>query len=585
MAAKSSIPRWQQAGQVVSRENLLASVWPNAVVTDDVLSRCIYELRKQLRQAGDDEQYKEMIDTVPKRGYRLNAKVTFASTRLTNATSRGRRIVALLVAVAAVVSLSIVVSQRIEQTPAPAQLLPEAKTAYSIAVLPFVDMSATQDQEYLADGIAEEILNHLSQTSNLRVIARTSSFAFRDQPVDIAAIAARLDVSHVLEGSVRRSGEDVRITVQLIEVSSNSHAWSQTYERSIKDLFRVQDEIATSVATALNITLAGARPSGGPSESIEAYESFLQGEFFYYRRSPGDIERSIQHYEEAVSTDPRYARAWAALAGAYSMLAWTETIIDKAMQRRQGEAAHKAVELDPQLAVAHARLSQFYFETGDFEKGEEHENRAVALDPDEPLVLSTSSVGVYLSGDIDRALSMQRRAVAVDPLGTVRRQNLAVLLLASGRLDEAMAEFHTVLEFRPDPEMEFEIARILILQGRYEEARLAVEKLPAGKYRDHGLALLYQLPGFLADADAALKRLAAEPGEIMDAVRLAEVYAFRGMNDDAFATLHKKKAELEFDRTLGIAWVGRLQTEARISPFLKSLYADPRWTALIAKPR
>jgi tetratricopeptide (TPR) repeat protein len=198
--------------------------------------------------------------------------------------------------------------------------------------------------------------------------------------------------------------------------------------------------------------------------------------------------------------------------------------------------------------------------------------------------LSTASFGVYLSGDIDRALSMQRRAVAVDPLGTVRRQNLAVLLLASGRLDEALSEFRTVLEFRPDPEMEFEIARILVLQGRYEEAKLAVEKLPPGKYRDHGLALLYRLPGFLADADAALKRLVAEPGEIMDSVRLAEVYAFRGMNDEAFATLQEKKAELELDRDLGTAWVGRLQTEAGVSPFLKSLQADPRWTALIDEP-
>ncbi len=576
----------QHARQMVSREDLLASVWPNAVVTDDVLSRCIYELRKQLRQAGGGEQYKEMIETVPKRGYRLNTDVKFSSAQHSSWLAAGRpwRFPALIAAVISVAWLAILLSQRNEEPMAPSQLSPEAAMANSIAVLPFVDMSATQDQEYLADGIAEEILNHLSQTSNLRVIARTSSFAFRDQPVDIAGIAARLDVSHVLEGSVRRSGDEVRITVQLIEVSSNSHVWSQTYDHSIKDLFAVQDEIATSVATALNITLAGAMPRGHPSASVEAYESFLQGEFFYYRRAPGDIERSIRYYQDAISTNPYYAKAWAALAGAYSMLAWNGTIVDKAIQLRQGEAAQRAVELDPRLAVAHARLAQFYSETGDFAKAEEHYNQAAALDPDDPLVLGGSSVAAYLSGDIDGAIAMQRRAVALDPLSTVRRQNLAVLLMASGRLDEALSEFRNVLEFRPDPELETETVRILVLQARYEEAKLAVEKLPAGKYRDHGLALLYQAPGYLEDADAALDRLATEPGEITDSVRLAEVYAFRGMNDDAFATLQEQKADLELDRDSGIAWVEYLQTEARVSPFLKALHSDPRWTVFIAKP-
>ena len=191
---------------------------------------------------------------------------------------------------------------------------------YSIAVLPFLDMSAAKDQGYLSDGVTEEILNRLSQADNLRVIARTSSFSMRDEALDVPEIAARLGVEYVLEGSVRRSGEQMRITAQLIDVSTNAHVWSRTYDRRVDDLFAVQDEIAASVAAALQVSLTGNDSAERPPASVEAHERFLQGQFHYNRRSPGDIERAVQNYKQAVALDPDYARAWAALAGAYSLL-------------------------------------------------------------------------------------------------------------------------------------------------------------------------------------------------------------------------------------------------------------------------
>jgi TolB-like protein/DNA-binding winged helix-turn-helix (wHTH) protein/Tfp pilus assembly protein PilF len=578
----------QHAGQVVLREDLLARIWPNAVVTDDALSRCLYELRRQLSQAGGDELYKAMLETVPKRGYRLNGNVSSLQprpgTRPRSRAGKPMLVSALIAGVAAAVLLWFTVGRQVSE-PAVGTPPPSANAgARSIAVLPFLDMSAGQDHGYLADGITEEILNRLAQAGNLRVIARTSSFAFRGKPADVREIAAKLGVSHVLEGSIRRSGDSIRITAQLIAASDNSHIWSETIDRKLGELFAIQDEIAASVATALQVTLRGGAPHGRMPASVEAYEQYLQGEFFYNRRAPGDIERSVKYYEQAVSTDPDYARAWAALSGAYSLLVWSGHPAAIALQTNQGEAAHKAVELDPRLAIAHIRLSRFYFETRDLKKAEEHLRTAVTLDPDDTLVLDHLSGEAFERGDVDKAVELLRRAVARDPLSIAQRGNLAVLLLAAGRLDEAMAEFLRVLEINPDAGLEFdlEIIRILVLQGRYDEARSAIARFPEGKFRDHGLALLYRAPDHRAQADAALERLAREPGDIMDSIRLAEVYAYRGMREEAFASLQRRKDELERNQDSGPPIFWHFQHEARVAPFLKPLHADPRWAALMA---
>ncbi len=586
----------QHAGQVVLREDLLSRLWPNVIVTDEVLSRCIYELRRQLSQAGGSERYKEMIETIPKRGYRLIGEVAFptAPPAATPPVRPKWRLPALIAAAAAVALLLIVVGQRVTDSPADSHPLPAASAMNSIAVLPFVDMSEAHDQGYFSDGIAEEILNRLAQSSELRVIARTSSFSLRDRSLDVAEIARKLDVTHVLEGSVRKAGDRVRVTAQLIAASDSSHLWSDTFDRGLEDVFSVQDEIATSVATALQITLGGATLKGRMPASVEAYESFLKGEFFYYRRAPGDVERSVTYFKEATSIDPRYARAWAALAGAYSYLAWDGAQLNKELQRLQGEAALRAVELDPRLSVAHSRLSMFYAETSDGKKAEEHGRIAMALDPNEPMVLMSGMSGAaFDEGDFDKAIAIQRRIVARDPLNPVARQNLAVLLLAGGRFDEAMSEYRSVLELNPDAslDVEIELVRIPVLQGHYAEAYAAVTRMPEGKYRDHGLALLYRAPDHRAEADAALARLirrkseAAESivGGVMDEVRLAEVQAFRGMTGEAFTTLTGKKDALERGPDSERPVVFYFQNEVRVSPFLKALHSDPRWSAIISE--
>ena len=576
----------QRAGQVVPREELLGKVWPNVVVTDEVLSRCIHDLRRQLGLAGANDDLRTLIETLPKRGYRLHADITPIDPPATAATSgsRWKRRVAWALA-AAVAAIGIVLLAVRENAAPPVT---------SIAVLPFADMSETQDQAYLADGFAEEILDKLNQSTDLRVIARTSSFSLRDSGHDVAAIARKFKVTHVLEGSVRRSGDSVRVTAQLIATSDSAHLWSSTYERRLGDLFAIQDEIALAVASALRATLKLRELNPRPVPSPEVYDLVKRGEHFYYRRSPGDVARSIAMFEQALRIDPTYARAWAVLAGAYSLEAWATDPPSELLRARQGDAALRAVELDPSLAVAQARLSQYYDEAGDEANRRKHMQLAIKADPDDPLLLGYQASDAIDADDFATAIELQKRALLRDPLNAMIRQNLGVLLLGDGRLEEALATYEALFAINPDasPDLKIEISRILALQGRLEEATTEALLLPAGKYQDQAMALLFAAPGRRAEADAALRRLEvyvpAPPMDtpehtVMDSVRLAEIYAYRSQPDEAFAILMAKLDSLR-PHPQAAAAMWKLRHESRLAPFLKPLHADPRWTAFMTEP-
>ena len=574
----------QHAGQVVLREDLLAQVWPDAVVTDDALSRCIYELRRQLSQAGGDEKYKAMLETLPKRGYRLNGEIGAAPPQPgIRAATRSHRYLYAVAALALAAGIAwFVIGQRASRPPTAADT---AHAAPSIAVLPFVDMSPGQDQEHFSDGVSEEILNRLAQTHTLRVINRRSSFSFKDQSADIAEIAAKLDVTHLLEGSVRKSGNRVRITAQLVEASSGSTLWSETYDRELGDIFAIQDEIAASVAKALEITLASALAHSPAPASAEAYDLFLEGEFFYNRRGPGDVELAAKYYRDALAIDSGYARAWAALAGAYSLLMYKGTLSREEGLEKQGEAARKAVALDANLAVGHARLAQYYWDTGDRRTAYKIFDKAIALDADEPLVLNFAAGIAMRNGDIDGAIGKYRRIIARDPRSAGDRANLGVYLLAAGKLEEAKSELQKALELNPNFGwgLDLQIARIQILQKRFGEASTTIAQLPEGEGRDQGLALLSHALGHKDEADAATKRLAERPRDAPN-IRLAEVYAFRGMTEEAFQTLKSVKEAVDRDEPSVASELWSWQLEMRVSPFLKPLHDDPRWKAMMVEP-
>ena len=468
---------------------------------------------------------------------------------------------------------------------------PPAGAHPSIAVLPFADLSEGGDQQYFSDGMAEEILHRLTQLTDLRVIARTSSFWFRGKDADIEEIARRLDVTHVLEGSVRKSGDDLRVTAQLISAGDASHVWSQSYERKLGDVFAIQDEIAAGVAAALDAALVPRTDAQAPMPSTAGYDSFMRGEYFYHRRAPGDIDRAIAAYEAAVATDPDYARAWASLAGACSFKVRESGSPDPGFLEKQRAAAERAVDLDPKLAIAHIRLAQYYADTG--QSGwVRHGDIARQLDPGHPILQSWAAEDAVRRGDFTGAIGNLEQAVAREPLMPLYRMNLAALLLADGQLDRALTENQRVLEMNPESQLgaPLDIVRIFVLQGRHADAKRALEAVPPGRRRDYGQALLFEAPGERPAADAAYARLlevvdpAVTDEAVHDAIQLAELQVLRGDRDGAFTTLQVKRAWYVKADRLSAEFLDYLQHEARLSPFLKPLHADPRWAAFLEEP-
>jgi tetratricopeptide (TPR) repeat protein len=321
----------------------------------------------------------------------------------------------------------------------------------------------------------------------------------------------------------------------------------------------------------------------------EAYELYLHGRFFYNRRAPGDVELAAQYFRDSLTLDPSYARAWAALAGAYNLLLIGDEGAEEELRPLQGEAAMRAVELGPGLAVAHARLGQYYFQVGERNKGETHSTRARALDPHDPLVMGFSSDAAVRRGDFEGGAEIWRRLVERDPLSATDRQNYASFLMRAGRTDQATAQFRKALELNPELHWNTRLGllRSLVLQRRYDEAGVEIELLPAGLPRDQGLAFLADAPGRRQESDAAIERLVLA-GPEADRIALAEALTLRGLTNEAFVALAAARQAAE-DAPIPAhairARVYQLRIEMLGSTFLKPLRSDPRWHALVAEPQ
>jgi adenylate cyclase len=448
----------------------------------------------------------------------------------------------------------------------------------SIAVLPFADMSPARDQEHFGDGMAEEILNLLAQSPELKVIARTSSFSFKGAPVDIATIAAQLGVSHVLEGSVRTAGGQVRVTAQLVSAHDSAHLWSQTYDRELDDIFQVQTEIAAAVAAMLRAKLlpTPSRERGRPHDA-RAYEHFLRGRFLFNRRGPGDVERAREQFEASIAIDPEYAPAWAALAGVFGVQLDERTIAPEVGGTRQLEAVERALALDPDLPEAHLRAAAAYW-TRDPEQAWHHLRRAEALDPENPLFLGFSSGRALAVGRVDEAAELWARIVAIDPLSVVSRMNRASVLMAAGRLEAARAELQAAAELAGGHAFEIDarLGQVLVLEGRHAEALSLLEGAAEGTARDLALAIAHHALGQARESAAAAARLQAlDTGAA--ALGMAKVHTWRGEPDEAFAWLAEARARYVRDVPIGeVRWA----QNSYASAFLNPLHDDPRWAAL-----
>ena len=571
-------------GRLVGREELLNAVWGHAAVTDDSITQCLVEIRRAL---GDESR--ALVRTIPRRGYLFDVPVETLASPDPPPIAGGaaprpplNRAYPAAALAGAVLLGALAWWASAPHAPEPAAgEQPIATLPNSIAVLPFVDMSPAQDQEHFGDGIAEEILNLLAQSPELKVIARTSSFSFKGAPVDIATIAAQLGVGHVLEGSVRTSGEQVRVTAQLVSGHDSAHLWSQTYDRELDDIFQVQTEIAASVAAMLRAKLlpAPSRERAGPQDG-RAYEHFLRGRFLLNRRGPGDVELAREQFEASIAMDPEYAPAWAALAGVYTVQLDERTVAPELGAARQLEAAERALALDPDLPEAHLRAATAYW-THDPEQASHHLRRAAALDPENPLFLGISAGRALAMGQVDEAVELWARIVAIDPLSVVSRMNRASVLLAAGRLDEARAELLVARELAGGRALEVDarLGQVLVLEGRHAEALSLLEGAAAGTARDLGLAIAHHALGQVRESAAATMRLQAlETGAA--ALAVAKVHAWRGEPDEAFAWLALARERYVRDVPLGeVRWA----QNSYVSRFLTPLHADPRWAALHAE--
>ena len=436
----------------------------------------------------------------------------------------------------------------------------------SIAVLPFVNLSSDPEQDYFSDGLAEQVLDLLARVPELRVIARTSSFSFRGKDADIAAIAQKLDVSHVLEGSVRKSGNRLRITAQLIRADDSSHLWSQSYDRELTDIFAIQDEIATAVVQQLELKLLGdglpARPTTG---SPEAYQAYLRALYLDTRRGTGDLQAARGSYQRALEYDPQFAPAWAGLARMHVRSAM-ELDADDDWERGR-DAANHTLEIDPDNAEGHAALAWIRsYHDWDWAGATASADRALELEPGNARVVSTAGmVYFYIVGDQQRGIDLKRRAVSLDPVRLAGHNNLGWSLMRTGQLEESWASFETARTLSVDPTWtEYPFGLLLLLRG---DAAAALERMQkvAGNQGLAGQAMAYSALGQKQQSDEMLGKLtsaAAAP----ESVLLAWVHAYRGERDEALQWLERAFREHSSDLV-----------EIRAQPLLKNLESDPRY--------
>jgi TolB-like protein/DNA-binding winged helix-turn-helix (wHTH) protein/Flp pilus assembly protein TadD len=582
-------------GEMVTREQLKTRLWPeNTFVEFEAsLNVAVRRLREAL---SDEAQAPTYIETVPKHGYRFIGTVELVPAapslllrpelvpgagqsaseldlpRLGTQVPPSRSFWNLVLPV---VALLILVATGIFWWKH-SSVASRKPIASSIAVLPFADMSSEKNQQYFSDGLAEELLNHLAKTPGLRVAARTSSFQFRNKSADPAAIGRQLDVATILEGSVRKEGKRVRISAELVKADDGFQLWSNTYDRDLNDVFAVQDDIARAITGELKLRLLNSHSAELPQRGIspDAYNAYLQGRYFYERRTHDDLNRAYDYFQQAVKLDPNYARAWSALA--WALIARAENAQGASFEQgyRDGRmAAERALQLDPSLAEAHAAIGRIKRDYDwDWAGADVAFQKALALEPQNSVVLQGASSLEASLGRFEDAVALNRRAVEVDPLSVGAHLALGMHAHYAGNLDMAIDAYRKSLAISPDgPEAHYLLGVAYLSKSQPQLALAEFAKIPAGGEHSVGEALAYRALGRKAEADAALQKLINDYHE-QAAFQVAEVYAFRGEADQAFQWLEVARAH----KDVGLASI-------KGDPLLKNLYKDPRYAAFLQK--
>jgi TolB-like protein/Flp pilus assembly protein TadD len=534
------------AGEALSKEKLVQTVWPNTFVSDDALKRCISELRRAFE---DDAREPHIIETISKRGYRFIAAVN-------------------------------------RSAPGEHAAPPERITRDSVAVLPFINMSSDPENGFFADGITEEIINALSQIEQLHVAARTSSFFFKGKHIDMRQIGEQLNVRTVVEGSIRKSGDRLRITAQLVNVADGYHLWSERYDIEMKDIFAIQDQVARSIADRLKVTLerAGQQPlvkTG--TTNLEAYQLYLKGRALLYQRGSA-IPRALDCFKRAVTLDEKYALAWAGLADSHTTLGYYGLARPEASLPSGTEAAQRALDLDPTLAEAHnARAITYLVDTWDSMKAEQEFLCALELNP--RYIQARDWYALFLlqlaAGRLEEGVSHARLAVNADPLSGYANTILGMTVCLSGAIDEGLQISKRAVELDPESFVaRWVLHQALYFSQRFEEAVVVGETALAMSGRHPWamatLASTLATWGRREDAQAVYAELVArakrnyvQPSELAIAASAA------GMRDEAIAHAHaavstRDPGRLKFSKYW--PWSLRLREDPRFQELISEVY-------------
>jgi len=452
----------------------------------------------------------------------------------------------------------------------------------SIAVLPFVNMSDDSGNEYFSDGLSEELLNLLVKIPELRVAARTSSFSYKGKDVKIAQIGEELNVTHVLEGSVRKAGNQVRITAQLIKADDGFHLWSETFDRTLEDIFVVQDEIAKAVVDELKIKLLGAMPKGRKTDP-EVYSLYLQGKYFRNLSSEENLEKAAAAFKQALAIDPDYAPAWIGIQVTYTLQANYAQRPEEETRALAMEAVERALAIDENMASAWAALAYLKRTNNwDWQGARVAINKALKLEPNNAEVLPAAASLAGTFGRLSESIELFERTVELDPLGLGSIRALGIRYRNAGRFDDAFETFRRVQALNPDyPGIRRDLATMYLLSGDPKSALVEAENSLTGIYYRYLLTSIHSDLGNEAKAQSMINELLETSAHEFPSV-MASVYALRGENDSAFEWLEiaYRQRDYRLVHFLGSLWFRNLTTDPRYPVFVEKLGLLEEWKAM-----
>jgi TolB-like protein/Flp pilus assembly protein TadD len=533
----------EHAGQVVSVDQLLKEVWKDVIVTSDSVYHAVAALRRIL---GDDIKDPSYIANVLRRGYRLVAPVTASS-------------------VAPTVPGRDSPTTAVEAT---------TVTDKSIAVLPFVDLSEKKDQQYFADGMAEEVVNLLTKVPGIRVIGRSLSSQFRGKSEDLRTIGSVLGAAYAVEGSVRRSGNRLRVTAQLIGTQDGSHLWSGSYDKDFDEVLQIQDQIAASLVRALQVAVGVDLPSRPILKSAAGYDLYQRGRHALDRFDKVGFESAAGYFEQALALDPTALRAAESLALVHIYIAeWGYAPSREGFERAR-ISCERVLKLHPTSGMAHAQLALIHaIYDWDWAAAVAKVQRALALDPRDPGILVTAAI-IHLSLDrLDEAAAFYNAALALDPLGAISHAGLGTISYRMGRIPEAEARLRTAIEVSPTfLWAHWTLGTVLLVAGKLDAALSQMQQAAPDCAGDLGLALVYHAMKRQAESDAALARATNAYAQRW-AYGIAEVHAYRGEIDQAFAWLDRayRQKDVALYRVKGDPLLRNLEPDARYKAFLRKM--------------